>query len=156
MPSNTSNRETCRDELASLLTTALTGTGKPVQSVYNYRPLDVAGASPVVMVLSAGTRQRTKRGIGNTTRYHSIYLLNVLVFVMDANATDSWTRNNVEDQLDLIEKSIADVLADNRESSGKWNYIEHGEGGSQILPAVLGGKQYLMEPIPVLVEVIDV
>lgn len=156
MPSNTANREACRDQLATLLGTALTGVGKPVQAVYNYRPTDVAGASPVVMVLSAGTASRQKHGIGNVTRYHSRFLLNILVFVMDASTSDAWTRNNVEDALDAIEKTIADVLSDNREVSGIWNYIEHGAEGSRILPAVLGGKQYLMEPIPVLVEVIDV
>jgi len=40
----------------------------------------------------------------------------------DADTAGSWTEANVEDQLDLIDKMIADCVANNR-NNANWNNI---------------------------------
>lgn len=148
-------RETVRKALAGLLEAALVGTGLPVESVYD-RHVSEFGASgfesPVVLVLSGGS-QRERRGLGSQV-YRSFFRLDVLVFVSDAISAESWTDADVEDRLDLIEKQIADVLAENR-STTNWQDIKHETGFTNIVPAKLGGHSYKMETIPVIVEVHD-
>lgn len=150
------NRETARKAFAALLTTALTGSGKPVQSVYDKHVSEFGGAgfeSPVVLVLSSGS-QRERRGLGSK-KYRTFFRLEVLAFVSDAISAESWTDADVEDRLDLIEKEIADVIAENR-STANWNDLKHVPGNfTNIVPAKLGGHSYKMETIPVIVEVHD-
>lgn len=157
MAANAANRETVRDALTTLLSTALTGIGNPVQSVYGYHVSEFGGEgfeSPVVLVLSSGS-QRERRGLGNQ-KYRTFFQLEILVFVSDAISAESWTDANVEDRLDLIEKEIADVIAENRSSPGVWDDLKHVPGNyTNIVPAKLGGHSYKMETIPVIVEVQD-
>lgn len=122
MAANTVNRETVRDAFAALLVTALTGTGNPVYAVYNYLKgvITTEDGSPLVMVTSSGTA-RQRAGIGDV-RWNSYFVLEVFTFVRDAEAANSWTEQNVEDTLDLIEKEIADTVADNR-TNANWNNI---------------------------------
>jgi len=119
MAADTTNRETVRDALASLLSSALTGTGKPVQAVYNY-PIGKIEETPVVYVASSGTA-RQRAGVGDA-RWNSYFVFEVATFVRDADAANGWTENEVEDQMDLIDKEIADCIADNRVSAN-WNNI---------------------------------
>ena len=118
MTANTCNRETVRDAFAALLNTALVGTGLPVSVVYGY-PIGKIAQTPTVCVASSGTA-RQRAGIGDS-RWNSYFVLEVFTFVADADGS-SWTEANVEDQLDLIDKKIADCVADNR-NNANWNDI---------------------------------
>jgi len=150
---NASNREAVRDAFASLLATALVGVGLPVKAVYGYQAGDFGGKSPVVLVMSNGSR-RERHGVG-TLLYRTYHRLLVLVFVADAISGQSWTDNDVEDRLDLIEKMIADVVADNRKTAN-WEHLEHDASFSSIAPALLGdGHTYKLEMINVIAEVFD-
>lgn len=122
MAADTVNRETVRDAFAALLNTALVGTGKPVSAVYGYLKgvITTDDPTPIVMVTSAGTA-RQRAGIGDT-RWNSYFVLQVLTFVRDADAANNWTEASVEDTLDLIDKEIADCVADNR-ANANWNNI---------------------------------
>jgi hypothetical protein len=119
MSANTVNRETVRDAFATLLGTALVGTGLPVSVVYNY-PIGKIDQTPTVCVASSGTA-RQRAGIGDA-RWNSYFVLEVFTFVRDADAAGNWTEAQVEDQLDLIDKKIADCVADNRVNVN-WNNI---------------------------------
>ena len=119
MAANTANRETVRDAFAALLSTALTGTGNPVQVVYNY-PIGKIEQSPTVCVASSGTA-RLRAGIGDS-RWNSYFVLEVFTFIRDADAANGWTEAEVEDQLDLIDKEIADCVADYRVNAN-WHNI---------------------------------
>jgi len=119
MAANTVNRETVRDAFATLLNTALVGTGLPVSIVYNY-PIGKIEQTPTVYVASSGT-SRQRAGIGDS-RWNSYFVLDVLTFVRDADAASGWTEANVEDTLDLIDKEIADCVADNRVNAN-WSDI---------------------------------
>lgn len=120
MPADTVNRETVRDAFATLLSSALVGTGKPVQAVYNY-PYEVSQSqqTPVVCVASSGTARRAI-GIGDTRKYDNYFVLEVFTFVRDADTVAGWTEAMVEDRLDLIDKEIADTVLDNRVNAN-WN-----------------------------------
>jgi len=122
MAADTCNRETVRDAFAALLNTALVGTGKPVSAVYNYIKgvITIDDPTPIVMVASGGTA-RQRAGIGDN-RWNSYFVLQVLTFVRDADAASGWTEALVEDTLDLIDKEIADCVADNR-NNVNWNNI---------------------------------
>lgn len=149
MSANAANRETGRDALTALLSAALVGVGLPAQAVYGYQKSDFEGQSPVVVVLSAGTR-RQRFGMG-TEKYRSWFGYEILNFVADADAAAGWTDADVEDRLDLLEKEIADVIADNRVTAN-WDDLKHDEGASQIVPALVGGKPYKLEILRVWAE----
>ena len=111
MSANTVNRETVRDEFASILSTALVGDGLPVKEVVGYRS-GIITKSPTIEVASSGTA-RQKLGVGYTKKFNNFFCLEVFAFVRDADATNGWTEAQVEDLLDLLDKKIADVVGDN-------------------------------------------
>lgn len=121
MAANTTNRETVRDALAALLNTALVGVGLPVSVVYGY-PIGVIDQTPTVCIASSGTA-RQRAGIGDT-RWNSYFVFDIFSFVRDADAANGWTEAQVEDQLDLIDKEIADCIADNR-ANANWLNISY-------------------------------
>lgn len=133
-----SNRELVRDGLATLLTTALAGTGGIVQAVYNYRIGDFAGASPVVTVSNRGVlRQR-----GTFTGDRATVLLQVDVFVLYADGA-SWGEDEAEDRLDAIEQGIAGVINANQQTLA-WVSIEQTEPSARV-DVVIGGVDYIRE-----------
>ncbi len=145
MAVNSTNRETIRDDVADLLDTALVDTLGIVQTVYNYQKLDIAGQSPVVMVLSAGDHPtRTAQ----TDRITSRVYLEIWSFVLHVEADDSWTEANAEDRLDLVKKEIVDTLFDNEveQTLGLWELMF--EDRSSVARVSIGGVPYLWERMP--------
>lgn len=145
------NRELVRDGLAGLLQTALVGSGKPAQAVYNYKVGDFQGQSPVVLVTSAGSN---RRHTGYTAKYENEFSLLLHVWVLYAEPGTSWGEDDAEDRIDLIEQAIAEVLSANKSYAGYWYSIDY-NGDTQIVEGNLGGSDYLVELIPVRVKVDD-
>lgn len=141
-----SNRKTAREALATLLTTALVGSGKPVQALYDYRPADFGGQSPVVTVSSAGTRRRRMTAMGS----RATPLLRVDMFVVYSDQA-TWTEADTEDALDDLEATVAGVLDDNQRTAA-WQALDYADA-SQRMSAVIGGVEYAWESIQVAVEV---
>lgn len=141
-----SNRETARDALATLISTAMVGTGKPVQTVYNYRPSDFGGQSPVVTVSSSGSQRPRMTFVGGQAHY----FLQVDLFVL-YNDQASWTEDLAEDRLDLIESTLAGILDANQRYS-PWEAIGYADR-SQRVDVVVGGVEYMRESVPISVEV---
>lgn len=142
MAANSLNRETVRDALATLLQTALVGSGKPAQAVYNYEVSDFGDQSPVVVVTCAGSERG--RSTFDTTWNTGVLIL-IHVFTLYALPDGSWTEAQSEDRADLIEKSIADVVLDNY-NNATWDEL-YFTGQSQVQPMIIGGKDYRMETI---------
>lgn len=143
----TGNRETSRDQLATLLEDELMTNLGIVQAVYNRKVGDLQGQSPVVAVLSAGTgRPPTTFGV-NSAEFH----YEIQIWVIYA-ATD-WTEANAEDRLDLIEKEIAEVIEDNDVLAGVWDNIEYAGRSTVADVTTSGGVPYVLERIPIMVEV---
>lgn len=148
MPSNVINREVVRDQLAALLTTAMVGPGKPAEAVYNHQVGDFNGKSPVVVVTSVGTG-RGSAIVANTT----VFLLEVITFVLYALEDGTWTEAQSEDRLDLLEKSISDVVVDANDT-GIWLSVEF-NGESAIDGVEIGGDEYRYEVIPLRITAWD-
>ena len=140
------NRETVRDAMATLLETALVGTGLPAQAVYGYRVGDFNGQSPVVTVSSAGSERppMTARG-GRTVVY-----LQVDTFTLYSDE-GSWGEDEAEDRLDLLEKTIAETLHGNQVTAN-WQAVDYA-ARSERVDVEIGGLEYAREMIPLRVEV---
>jgi len=145
MSANSVNRETSRDALTLLLQTALVGTGLPVGAIFNYRPATFSTV-PAVVVSSDGTERLTET-LDNA--YEDRFALLVSVFVPYAVAGSAWGPDDAEDAIDLIEKMIADVIMDNRETVN-WNYLELADQ-SKVDDIVIGSEEFKRETIPVKV-----
>lgn len=133
------NRKNIRAQFASLLTTAMVGTGLPVQAVYSYRVGDFAGASPVVVVSSYGA----KRPAFTFQGARPMYRIQVDTFVLYATTDGTWTEEDAETALDDIEKLLADTIAANR-STDYWIGIDYLDF-SQRVDVAVGGLDYIRE-----------
>ena len=157
MAANALSRETMRDALQGILAAALVPT--TAQAVTNYLPRKVSGQPiPLVCVFSDGS-QRAQAAVGST-RYANRFRLGVMTFVYAADTQRGQTEQAAEDQLDAIEKKIADTIADNRGKvqSGTlpWNYIQIEDGSfSSIQPATIDGVGYVVETFNIIVEAKD-
>lgn len=139
-------RKAARQALATLLESALTGTGKAAQAVYGYLVGDFAGQSPVVVVASSGTARPQMSKRASSARYY----VDVYVFVLYSDQ-GSWSEEDTEDMLDDLEADVAAVVAANRNTSN-WAFIEQAER-SRTDAVLVGGLEYRRETIPLVMEV---
>lgn len=157
MPANAISRETMRDAAQSILAAALVPT--TAQAVLNYLPRKVSGQPiPLVCVFSDGS-QRDQAGIG-AVRHTNRFRLGVMTFVYAADTQRGQTEAAAEDQLDALERAIANVIADNRgkvqNGSLPWHYIQiESDSFTTVLPVVIDGVQYLTEQFNLIVEAKD-
>jgi len=136
------NRETTRDALTTLLTTALVGTGLPAKAVYGYQVGDFGGLSPTVVVSSAGSERSDMTPLGGQVEFR----FNIDVFVLYTDGSD-WNEDDAEDRLDLIEKTIWDTLQANQRTA-TWDNIAY-SGRSECNSLVMGGVEWRTERISV-------
>lgn len=130
MAADSVNRQTVRDAFATLLGAAIAGSGKPAQVLYGYK-VGKVDQTPTVVVASGSTRRQLS-GM-NDTRWRNLFTLEVFTFVRDAvEVNASWTEQDVENMLDLLDKTIADVIADNRVNS-HWSFINLADAPSEII-----------------------
>jgi hypothetical protein len=118
-----------------------------VQAVYNYRIGDFAGLSPVVTVSSGGSNREKISGmpIESGVR-NAMFLFTVHVFVR--YAATNWTEAQAEDRLDLIERTIADVIEANPKVANVWQEIDY-QTDSVRDDLEIGGKEYMRETIQI-------
>lgn len=148
MTASNTNRETVRDAFVALLTTDLVGAGKPCQAIYGYQVGDFQGQSPVVVVSSAGS-EREQRTV--SVRQRTRFYLNIYTFVLYSDE-NTWGEDDAEDRMDLIEKTIADTIANNRSAD---NWAELHLSGRTRLDSVLIGNDYRREVMEVVALVFD-
>lgn len=143
------DRETARDALATLLTAALVGSGKPAQAVYNYRKGEWSGLFPVVEVSSrTSTRTQMTRAGSRAT-----FGLQVDVYVLYALDDGTWTEALAEDALDEIEHLIAGAVEQNQ-TTAPWKSLSYA-GNSERMDVTIGGVPYIWETIPLVAEVYE-
>ncbi len=113
MPANSFNRQTARDALTTILTTALAGS---VQTVFGYKvkALIDLGKGPFVTV-DGGPISRSKTKF--TGLWDTGLVLQVSHFVIWQDADSGWTEHDCEDRLDLLEKKLADAMLDHRSTA---------------------------------------
>jgi len=142
------NRQTKRERIAAILTTNLVGAGKPVSVVYAYQKskLDV---SPVLLVMSSGS-ERNKNKIGSTL-YRNRFGFEIHSLIRDTDDS-GLTEQQREDRLDLIDKMIADTVAQ-YESDNEWDRLyfsgndsRNGEATpSKATKVMIDGKPFILE-----------
>lgn len=150
----TTSRKTARKALATLLTTALVGTGKPVQAVYAYPPADFV-ESPLIFIRSAGTVTQ-RNGIGQTKGYNR-FRVEVVSYILAANNESGWTPDVVADAMDDIESGIREVLLTNP-TNAAWNNMNMPDQSSEILHLTsdqAGGSVFDVEIFKAEIEVYD-
>ena len=141
-------RETARDALASLLSTALVGAGKSAQAFYGYPVADFQQQSPVVVLCSAGS----ERLMGTmATRRQSVLHFDIISFTLYADAASNWSEADAEDKLDAIESVVDDTIQANLVTDD-WADIGY-DGKSSTGNVTIGGEQYRYEVIPITVTV---
>jgi len=140
------NRETARDGLAALLNAQLVTTDAIVEVTYNYRKGDLQGQSPVVVVTSGGSARERLDFAG--TRGNVAYLT---VYVFVAYAATGWTEAQAEDRIDLIERTIADVVDANSGETAYWVAMDY-DGRSSRDDVEDGGTEYIREMIPIAAQ----
>lgn len=145
----TESRETSRDALTTLLTTALTGAGNPCQAVIGHKPTknDIKNRSPLVAVMSRGSDRVRFTFEGGRLEA----LLTIQIWVLGSDASGSWTAALAEDKLDEIEADIFNTLEQNC-STDNWAWISYdGESVADDIP--YDGTPYIVENIPIRVKV---
>lgn len=138
------SRETARDALVTLLTAALVGAGLPAKTVTGSKVTELAGQTPLVMVLSGGSGRERLTYQGDQTTF----MLEVMVFVRQA--TTGWTNAQAEDALDRIESLIAGAY----EAAGRtadWEFVRY-TAATKVYEVAVEGVAYYMERIPTTVE----
>lgn len=105
MASNVVNRSTHRIALGALLRAAMVGTGKPTQKVYDEPVASFPEANAVVLESDGSGRSIIDIADGTSATLS----VNVHLFVV-------W-RPGAEDILDMMEKQVADVIFDNKQTA---------------------------------------
>lgn len=142
------DRSAVEEKLAQLLTTKLVGPGKPVQEVFDHDPDDIDKKSPVLIIESIPSNRRNPE---KSKRNASLLYLNVHILVIYASKTESWTARNSRKALNLIEKGVCEVVADNNETDVWMNLDFNGQGSYEDIK--MSGQQYRYEVIPLVAEV---
>jgi hypothetical protein len=144
----TTNRETVRDALVTLVSDNLTGSGNPLQSVTGHG-LDTLDEVSHMVIKSAGSGRPPFR-FGKTGLV--VYLL-AEVWVLATDGGD-WGRDDAEDRLDLIEKEFASLLESNHYTAN-WQAIDYEDRSRVGEVMTVTGLPYLVEMIPLEVQVLD-
>ena len=138
------SRQTVREKLTSLLSTALVGVGLPCKTVTDSKVEELTGLTPLVAVLSAGTLRERLTFMGDVPTF----TLEVQVWVRQE--TTGWTNAQAEDALDRIESLIAGVYEDNRGIT-EFELLEYASP-TTVIELSVSGVSYYMERIPTLVK----
>lgn len=160
MPSNNPNRKPAREQLATLLRARLQTTnnfvdGMLVAKVYEYLVWDFKEGLPVVCVHSVSNGGSERRSLAfNPTRFEDNWFYFEITSIMDVASEDgTWTEKHAQDRMDDIEKTVADVLVDNKISKPYWSDLSiNGKSTPSVIE--IDGNGYLIEAIPVKAQVI--
>jgi len=118
--------------------------GLPVKTVTASKVTTLEGATPLVAVLSKGTERTRMTFQGD----QAAFLLSVNVWVLQSG-TD-WTQAQAEEALDDIERRIAAVYEDDR-NTADWEVLEHA-GPTAVMEVAVAGVPYYWEHVPTRVR----
>lgn len=138
---STTDRATIRGTVGALASTALASI---VADVQTHMPGAFHGASPVLLVLSAGS-VRTMETYGEL---EPIVYLNLISYTLLSMPDGSWVGEDAEDRMDAIEAGIARMILDNHRHA-LWHTFTYA-GRSRVEDViVMDGFIYRRETIPV-------
>lgn len=144
-----SNRLYYRRALADFIKKSTT---LPV-TVLPYMPAKGQMQSPMITVNSGPT----ERERATPRMYENSFAFSVRMIVLYASASEvNWLPEHAEDMLDALERelSVALLLADMQSKANKWTSVTR-QGRSIFENLLEDGKQFIVESIPVVMEVGD-
>ena len=145
------NRRFIREEIQTELSAALTDA----LGVYGYLKSGLDGDSPIVRVLAAGSK-RNEVGDGSGYESQFYFDLQILVILYQDGADADVMASAAADTLDDLEFAAFQWFADNQqiphEGSTIWT-LASWDNRSTIQPVAVGSSFYLVETIPIAVEV---
>lgn len=139
------SREAVRDELAALFT-----ANGSWQAVYNYMPgySVIAGLSPALTILSAGTRQQFAGVWNNPVSYR----FEITCYVVSGSESDATVTSAVaQDEQDTLDKVIRQVIRDNVQLTNGDN-MRFGDDYSNVERGSIGNQPYIRETYTVYVD----
>ena len=135
------DRKITRDALVAQLRPALT-----VAQVVEGHKANVKGQWPAVFLLTSGSLRPQVTEAGIRSEFYYLAQLWVLYY-----HEGLWTEAEAEDALDALEHQLAEWLA-NHQVGELWTALMF-EGRSRVGIVVEGGETFLVEEIPIRVEV---
>lgn len=137
------SRELVRDELVALFQADGSWSIGAAHHVYGYFPaaIEIVGKTPILVILSAGTRQDMAGAFTNPASY----LFRCITLVLADSDSDSWTAANAEDKLDDLDRAFRQVIRTNMNLLTKADLLRFDEGYSERTDIDLGGKPYIRE-----------
>jgi hypothetical protein len=145
------NRKTVRSALKTLLESALTGSGNPLQAFYGYLVGDFQGQSPVGMLTSAGSERRVESQYSTTDVVGNGFNFDLHILALYADPGTTWSEDDMEDVVDDAEFKVAVAISDANEQNPTWHVSYRGD--SVITYITISGDRYRVETIPLRVEV---
>lgn len=142
---DTTNRKDVRSAIAAGISAP--GVLPATATVYGYMATGFEGLSPVVRVVSAGSMRPEFTARGTRSRFY--YSVQLWVLFFEDGEPD--VQQAAEDALDDLEEALLDWLIDNQ-TGALWTAISFADR-SRTQVVLVGGSQYIMEDIPIAVDV---
>ena len=146
------NRKGLRNDIVQSLALSVPSA----QAVYGYLKSGFEGDSPVVRMMSAGSQRQE---VGEAQGYESqlFFDLQILVLLYEEGADADAVAELASDQLDQVEFEIFQWFSDHQQVQDddgmpKW-VVAKWENRSTVVPYAVGTHFYLVETIPIIVEV---
>lgn len=146
MTTTFTSRELVRDELVALFT-----ANGAWQAVYGYMPgyTVISGRSPVLTILSMGTRQQFAALYTNPASYR----FEITNYVVSSSESDSSVLTaTASDELDTLDKTIRQIVRNNAGSLVNATNLRFGDDYSNVERGALGNKPYVRETYIVYVD----
>jgi hypothetical protein len=147
MASDVLNRKVVREQLAALIDAGLDSTW----DVFNYGTSVFNGKARNVIVASGDTDYQDNGAKSTEVAGADVFFdFNIGIFILYADAGQSWTAQNSEDALDLGRKLITDIVRDNRDNANWYRLSLNGRSAVGVVED-LEGSPYRYEIVPVRV-----
>lgn len=141
-----------RDTVREAIATAYEAVATEPQAVFSYKPADAVGVFPFVAIESSGVEHTPRTFKSRVLGYETTYFYTVHHFVLFADETQNWTKQDAEKAIDAMALEFFTFVAENN-STADWRSIEF------VAPSViyddlkLGGEQYIDEQFGIAVKI---
>jgi hypothetical protein len=140
------SRELVRDELVALFV-----ANASWNNVYGYFPAasEMVGKTPILLILSDGTRQQSSGVWSNPTSYQFL----CISFVLADSDSDNWTVALASDKVDDLDRVFRQVIRNNGALTNA-DVLRFGDGFSVRRDVSIGGKPYISEERTIICDVL--
>jgi hypothetical protein len=150
MTTTFTSRELVRDALVALFVANGSWSIGGVDNVYGYSPgyTVISGRSPVLTILSGGTRQQFQAAFTNKASYR-FEITNYVVSGSESDATV--VSSTAQDEGDTLDKTIRQIIRDNA-SGATYDNLRFDDNFSNVERGAIGNKPYVRETYIVIAD----